>query len=342
VGRGESRSTGHAAIFRVDLGNSQTHTSRVRAWPRGISFILLAVSTSVASARLAEPAASPQSPDLPPPLTPTEIELYRHARTLIDWTPGQIRDRPLLHKLQPPESQDRLTGILERVGQMGMLVFRDFPQISCDEGVFSEVFAGRRHTMGRQEFRYIVIPRPHGNVPAYEEFRTDRKGNAVDYWRSNSLSLTTSNFASTWLYLSPGDQSGGRFRLFGTQTMRNQSCLVVGFAQNPDRVRRVSGLHLGGKNVPLLFQDLAWIDPETFHILRVTTWLLAPRMDIGLQSQVSTVDFYPVTPNGSERTLWLPRDVKVDVVYRGLEVCNNHHYSNFKLFRVESTIKPTE
>jgi hypothetical protein len=37
--------------------------------------------------------------------------------------------------------------------------------------------------------------------------------------------------------------------------------------------------------------------------------------------------------------LWLPREVKVDIVYRGMEVHNTHHYSNFKLFRVESTIK---
>jgi hypothetical protein len=69
-------------------------------------------------------------------------------------------------------------------------------------------------------------------------------------------------------------------------------------------------------------------------------WLLAPRMDISLNSQISTVDFYPVQPSGSERVLWLPRDVKVWVHYRGIEIRNTHHYSNFKLFRVESTIKP--
>jgi hypothetical protein len=53
------------------------------------------------------------------------------------------------------------------------------------------------------------------------------------------------------------------------------------------------------------------------------------------------VDFYAVQPSGSERLLWLPRDVNFEAVYRDVEVHNTHHYSNFKLFRVESTIKPT-
>jgi hypothetical protein len=87
---------------------------------------------------------------------------------------------------------------------------------------------------------------------------------------------------------------------------------------------------------------LAWIDSETFQILRVTTWLLAPRPDIGLSSEISMVDFYAVQPSGSGRVLWLPRNVKVWVLYRGVVVRNTHQYSNFKLFRVESTIKPVE
>jgi len=59
-----------------------------------------------------------------------------------------------------------------------------------------------------------------------------------------------------------------------------------------------------------------------------------------MNSQTSTVDFYPVQPSGSGRVLWLPRDVTAEVVYLGMEVRNTHRYSNFKLFRVETTIKP--
>jgi hypothetical protein len=152
--------------------------------------------------------------------------------------------------------------------------------------------------------------------------------------------MITSGFASSWLYLSPAEQHDNRFRYFGIQTIRNRECHVVGFAQDPERARRAGALRIGDKNFTSLVQGLAWIDTQTFQILRVMTWLLAPRTDIDLSSQISTVDFYPVQPSGSERVLWLPRDVKVWVLYRGVAIRNTHHYSDFKLFRVESTIKP--
>jgi hypothetical protein len=69
------------------------------------------------------------------------------------------------------------------------------------------------------------------------------------------------------------------------------------------------------------------------------TWMLAPPADLHLDAENSMVDFYPVQPAGSDRTLWLPREVTVWVVYHGVPIRNFHHYSDFELFRVESTIK---
>jgi hypothetical protein len=67
-----------------------------------------------------------------------------------------------------------------------------------------------------------------------------------------------------------------------------------------------------------------------------------PEADIGLSVHGSTVDFYPVRPSGSGKVLRLPRDVTVVTSYRGTRVRNTHQYFDFKLFRVESTIKPAE
>jgi hypothetical protein len=152
--------------------------------------------------------------------------------------------------------------------------------------------------------------------------------------------MITSGFASTWLYLSLAEQHDNRFRYLGIQAIRNRECHVVGFAQDPQRARAVGTLRIGDEDFALLVQGLAWIDTQTFQILRVMTWLLAPRTDIDLSSDISMVDFYPVHPIGSERVLWLPRDVKVWALYQGVAIRNTHHYTNFKLFRVESTIKP--
>jgi hypothetical protein len=304
------------------------------------SFLLAAVSTGAVWAGPQQPAAPPQGSESGIKLTPSEIVLHEFVPTLINWTPQQIRDCPTLHKLRPAGSQDRLPMILERAGQTGTVTFQDFPQIACDEGVISEV--GSPPKKKQQKFRYIVIPRPVGDTRVLEEYRTDPEGKPPEKFNLGDLFMLTSGFASSWLYLSPAEQHDSRFRYFGIQAIRNRECHVVGFAQDPARARRVGELRIGDSNASTLAQGLAWIDTQTFQILRVMTWLLAPRLDIGLTSEISTVDFNPVQPSGSERVLWLPRDVNVWVLYRGVAVRNTHHYSNFKLFRVESTIKPAE
>jgi hypothetical protein len=322
------------------LGYVQANTSRVKVRALVSSFLLAAVSIGAASAGPQQPAAPSQASEPEIKITPSETVIYEFARTLIDWTPQQIRDCPSLRKLRPAGSQDQLPMILERAGQTGDTVFRDFPQVSCDEVLTSETSDGKTHSTKPQRFRYIVIPRPVGDVRTFEEYRTDPEGNPPTKISLDAFYMITSGFASTWLYLSPAEQHDSRFRYFGSQTIRNRECHVVGFAQNPEKARRIGGLRIGNNNFASLVQGLAWIDTRTFQILRITTWLLAPRTDIDLTSDISMVDFYPVHPLGTERVLWLPRDVRVWALYRGVALRNTHHYSNFKLFRVESTIKP--
>jgi hypothetical protein len=314
------------------------------------SFIVAAVCMGAVSARPQQLAMPPQQPKLSLRLTPAEIELYKRAPTVINWSPEQIHYCPFLHKLRPADSPAQLPIVLDRVGQTATLLFHDFTQVSCDEEVISEsTLRDPRATLGsprnlrwQRKFRYIVIPRQGGDFPALDEYRTDLKGNPLDDASLNDLFLITSKFASTWLYLSPANQPGSSFRYFGTQTIRHRECHVVAFAQNPERVHIVGVFQNQGKSVALLVQGLAWIDSETFQVLRIMTWLLAPRMDVSLRGLGSIVDFHPVQPSGTERVLWLPCDVTVQAVYRGVGVRNTHHYSNFKLFRVESTIKPEE
>jgi hypothetical protein len=310
-------------------------------------------------------AAPPQAPAAGVRLSPAEIQLYQQAQTVMDWTPRQIHDSPFLHKLRPTSSQNQLPMILARVGQTGAALLNDFPQISCIEAVHTEAeipqvlpdqqFTGdvlqmdqlnamRRPLDGfppqERTFRYIVIPRIKGGLPGFEEYRTDLNGSPLGIRSLGRVFMITSDFVSTGLYMSAAHQPESSFRDFGMEVIRKRECHVVGFAQVPERVHTVGLFTVHGKNAALLVQGLAWIDAKTFQTLRVTTWLLAPRGDIGLKSVISTVDFFPVQPSGTERTLWLPGDVTVVGTYQGVTFHNKHHYSNFKLFRVESTIKP--
>jgi hypothetical protein len=322
------------------LGNTQADTSRVKVRALMCSLMLAAASVGVMDAMRQQSVAPSQLAEPPLGLTPSEALLYEFAPTLIGWTPQQVRDCPVLHKLRPAADQDQLPMVLERAGQTDALVFADFPQISCDEAIISETSGGKTLRTKPQKFRYMVIPRPIGDVRGLEEYRTDLQGKPCDLWSLADTFMITYGFASSWLYLSAAERHDNHFRYFGIQKIRNQECHVVGFAQDSDRARRAEAFDVEGRRVTLLVQGLAWVDSQTFQILRIMTWLLAPRTDIGLSSQISTVDFYPVQPSGAERVLWLPHDVEVWIQYRGIAVRNTHRYSNFKLFRVESTIKP--
>jgi len=326
-------------ICRLDMGNSPANTSRVKSRLPARSLLLAAVLIGAVTVRPQQSAAPPQMPEPQLHLTPAEIKIYQRAKTLVNWNSGQIHNSPFLENLRLARDQGQLPMILERVGQTATRLFHDFPQIACDEEVVSEKRSGTSSVTERHNFRYIVIPRSAGAVPAFYEYRTELNGNPLDAFSPGGGTMITSNYASTWLYLSPADQHDSHFRYFGTQTIRSRECHVVGFAQDPESFHRAGKLIFGDQSIAVLVQGLAWIDSQTFQLLRIKIWLLAPRTDVGLRSHDSTVDFYPVQPSGSEKVLWLPRDVTVQTGYLGLWLRNTHHCSNFQLFRVESTIK---
>ena len=318
------------------------------------SFLRAALCIATLSGGPLQLATLRQAPEPRLDLTPAEIGIYKNAQTLIEWTPHQIQRCPYLRRLRPAASQDRLPEILERVGQTVTDQFHDFPRVACDEEI-SETRPGREtlqftesqipmpeasETTMHQKFRYIVIPWPGGEIPAFEEYRTDVNGNPVNSSSLRGFSMTSSKYVSTYLYFSLADQHDSHFRYFGTDKIRDQECPVVGFAQDPEKARRIDRFHAMGATFGLLSQGLAWIDPQNFQILRVTTWLLAPRKDIGIDAQTTTVDFFPFQPSGSEKTIWLPRDVTVMLDFRGTNIRNTHRYCRYMLFRVE--VKPGE
>jgi len=335
------------STFRLDFPHSRENTSTVRARVLLSSSLCAAAWVAALSVGLQQFAATPQQLVLRFELTPSEIEIYKGAHTLIDWTPREIHQCPFLHKLRPAGSQEALEMVLERVGDTVAGQLRDFPRIACDEVILEALpglgaydLNGMREPTRYLKFRYIVIPQATFDIPAFDEYRTDLDGKPIDALRMRGLSMTSSKYASTSLYFSPADQSDSRFRYFGTERLRDRECHVVGFAQQPARARRIIRFRTQRETAGLLCQGLGWIDSETFQILRITVWLLAPRMDIGMSSQSSTVDFSPVKPIGIDRELWMPREVAVVLVFQGKPLRNTYRYSNYQLFRVESTIKP--
>jgi len=275
-----------------------------------------------------------------------ELETYNRARSLVEWTPAEIKQSPYLYKLRAAENDETLPDILKRVGERAASMIAEFRNIACDERVYSEWNVGSPivtwREMGPNEstyhFLYIIIPRPAGDPRMFTEYRTDPRGNPIDLTRQTDLRLITTNFTGSWAYFNSSNQVESRFRYFGEESLRKRLCYVVGFAQTPDITRNFTTFEAGNRSAAILVQGLAWIDEESFHIVKIETWLLAPRKDIGLDSQDTTVDYFPTLPGGVANVLWLPKEVTVLVHYGNVFVRNTHRYSGFKLFQTHAVI----
>ena len=329
-------------------GVVQANTALVKFRVLVIS-IVLATAVVLGVRTAAHPAASsPQSAEPPLRVSQEELETYSHARTLMDWTTREIKHAPSFYKLRPTGEEDRLPVILKRVGERAAAMIAEFRNIACDEHVYSEWTVGSPirtwREMGPNEvahhFLYIIIPRPVGDPLMFNEYRTNPNGNPIDLRSLADLRLITTNFTGSWAYFSPSNQVESRFRYFGEESIRKRLCYVVGFAQKPDVARNFTTFEVGNHSAVILVQGLAWIDERSFHILKIETWLLAPRNDIGLESENTTVNYFPVLPAGLENVLWLPNEVTVLVHYHDIFIRNTHRYSRFKLFQTHVVIIP--
>ena len=311
--------------------------------PRPLYRLAFSVLLLAALANISTSVARAQKQESQPHLTPEEIRLYHKAQTLMDWTPEQSHSRPELRKLRLAESQRALPVILRNVGETVAALFGNFPNTTSTEKVVAEVCSGGTglcYVTARYSFRYLLVARVGAGTRFMSEYRTDEKGNPVDYEHLEYMPLLTSGFASTALHFHPRNQTFCRFRYFGRQKFRAQEAEVVGFAQMPDQNPPATGFAMGDRTAHLLVQGLTWIDARSHEILHIQTDLLAPRPDVGLERQTTRIDFSAIHLPETSTAFWLPTQVMVDVWRFHRHFRNIHQYSDFKLFRVESRIGP--
>jgi hypothetical protein len=130
--------------------------------------------------------------------------------------------------------------------------------------------------------------------------------------------------------------------LLGQEELDGHMTDVLAFAQRPGWATILGRVVANGRSVVILYQGIAWIDVSTSQIIRMRTDLLAPRSDVGLKQQTTEVEFGEVHLPEVATPLWLPQTVVVTASLNAETLRNEHRYTNYRLFRVESTIKPAE
>ena len=282
----------------------------------------------------------PQKPEAPTrSLSESDLQYYKDVPTMVEVPAKNLKSYPDFHKLVIADDPDRLIQILARTGQRVEEFFRTFPNTTCEERIAEErpVHSAFLVARAAEKFHYLLLSHLGGNDATLREFRTDKEGQEVDADPKGPFPRTH-GFASTPIHFHPSYQEGERFRYLGRAQINKREADVVVFAQRPENVKIVNEFSAAERTAALLVQGIAWIDSETFQILRMDTFLLAKRPDFGLTALNTSIVFEEVHFQDSPDIAWLPQKVKVDILWRSNHFRNVHEYSDFKLFRSKSAI----
>ena len=148
----------------------------------------------------------------------------------------------------------------------------------------------------------------------------------------------TQGFASMWVNFYPPNRFQSSFRYLGRQKIERHNTLVLAFSQIPGRVRVPGEVMFDDKITPVFYQGIAWVDASDFRIVRLRTDLLAPPAGVPLRRLTGEIRFADTPVAGVDSPLWLPSEVGVTSRLNGADFSDQHKYSKYRLFAVQTKI----
>jgi hypothetical protein len=291
-----------------------------------------------------EGGQDPATPNTFPEKDTNPQSYYANAHPYSEEPLGRLRKLvPELKGLQPSLDQKGLPMILQHAGQRVDIFFRDTPNLIADEHVRQQEIRSIGVDYLAQESRdeYLILLHGDRNEAKFDEYRMDKKGNRINELSTespfSSRFFVTHGFALSCVYFSTAFQSESTFRYLGEQRIGSQNTYVVAFAQRPGHATMTEKVR-GPRHsaAQMLVQGVAWVDKSNFQIIKIQTDLLVPRPEVGLDRQTTEVTLSEVRLRGIASPLWLPKVVKVDIRFYGLNFRNEHQYANYRQYRVSS------
>jgi hypothetical protein len=284
---------------------------------------------------------------LPPIDSPKSYYASAHPYLEEPWT-QLVKLIPDLKKVRPTPDQHLLPVILEKAGMRVDDFFSNVPNLIADEEVRQQKVTSSIGAFNENQHvrdNYLILVHGSKNSVQLHEYRMDSKGNRVEQLSTDeqhintSRFFVTSGFALSCIHFATAFQSKSTFLYLGEEKIGNQDTYVVAFAQKPTEATiTVSMRGLLGNTVDMLVQGIAWIDKVNFQIIQLRTDLLAPRPEIGLYRARTEVTFNEVRIRDVSTSLWLPNVVKVYATCYQQNFKNEHHYSNYRRYRVSSNM----
>ena len=242
----------------------------------------------------------------------------------------------LLPSPAPAASPD-LPAMLEQIGKRVEQFARHFSAVVCRETVTQEKLDARGKVIAKNSFEdsyTIVVQAAEGDLKVEESREMQR--NAPQKAATQPL-MMTNGFSTLVLVFHPRFQSRYEFSSGADENLEGRLVHRMDFEQ-VDGTPALSVLKLRGADYPVRWKGSAWVDPQSWAIVRLQASLKDPIEEIGLKALDSDVLYGSTQYPGSGETYWLPRSALIQAKTQRQHWRNLHRFQDYRRFTVDTKI----
>jgi tetratricopeptide (TPR) repeat protein len=198
--------------------------------------------------------------------------------------------------------------------------------------------AGYADHVDNLSFNYLAsireIKNKFGEFLDVQEYRNGSTGNDMfpDQMASTGL-------PSVVLIFHPWLISDFEMHCEGLSRVRTGFAWQIYFTQKKDKNSRIRQYRMGGHVFPIALKGRAWIDANTFQVVRLETDLREPRSDLRLNTEHLVMEYGPIHFKSRKEILWLPASADYYAVFRGHRFHRRHSFTDYILFSIDDKQK---
>lgn len=188
------------------------------------------------------------------------------------------------------------------------------------------------------KFDYVVsIAEPSTGRFIVDEYRAGRSGT-----EEFPDQIATKGLPTLAFIFHPDMRDNFDMECEGMGTWQGKSAWLVHFQQREDKPHRIEDYVVNNQVYPVSMKGRAWIDADTYQIVRLESDLAKPIPEIQLFKQHQIVEYAPVKFPKSKTELWLPKTGELTFDFRKHHYYRRHSYDRFMLFAVDTQEKRKE
>lgn len=235
---------------------------------------------------------------------------------------------------QPP-GDPGLAALLKKAAQSAERFSEEFPSMTCTEKVVQFKVGERgKVTVRREEvYDYLILLNLGDGGFTFEESRIRREGPGKP---PQQPLLTTTGFAVMAVLFHPQFLESYQISRLEPEGRGGRMWARVRFEHITGRPSP-SVLEVSGRQYPLEWRGVAWLDPATGAVGRVEAEIKSSLEDIGLMSLRSEVEYLR-----EGEGLWMPHSAVIEARTRRQHWKNMHEFTAYRRFEVSTQQKVEE